>query len=260
MWKYIDIHSHLNFPEYDADREEVIARMKELGVATITVGTSLETSQSAVALAEQHDNIFACIGIHPIDDPSSVFDEKEFEKLVSHPKVVAIGECGLDYGREGNMSEEQKKTQAELFIKQIEFAVKHDKPIMIHARNTHVDILEMLKTKKAEHGETLRGNVHFFSGTLEEALAYHSLDFSTSFTGVITFAREYSKLVREIPFDQMMSETDAPFVAPIPYRGRRNEPSYVIEVVRKIAEIKGLDEEIVREALIKTAVAKFKCV
>ena len=108
MWKYIDIHSHLNFPDYDTDREEVITRMKEKGVATITVGTSLDTSISAVALATAHENIFACIGVHPIDDLEAIFNEQGFEELVKNPKVVAIGECGLDYGREGVIDEETK--------------------------------------------------------------------------------------------------------------------------------------------------------
>ncbi|MFA6297309.1 MAG: TatD family hydrolase, partial [Candidatus Paceibacterota bacterium] len=115
MWKYIDIHSHLNFPEYDADREEVIARMKEKGVATITIGTSLETSRSAVALAMANENIFAAIGVHPIDGSYNVGHCNEvfegLEELVKNPKVVAIGECGLDYGREGVIDEEVKKSQ-----------------------------------------------------------------------------------------------------------------------------------------------------
>lgn len=260
MWKYIDIHSHLNFPDYDADRDEVIARMKEQGVATITVGTSLETSASALALAKQHDNIFASIGIHPIDDENPAFDEKAFEELVKDPKVVAVGECGLDYGREGKIEEVAKQKQMALFERQIDFAAKHDKPIMIHARNANKDIIDILVSKKKVYGEKLRGNAHFFTGTVEEAQAFAELDFSVSFTGVITFARDYDEVVRFVPLGGIMSETDAPYVTPVPFRGKRNEPTYVIEVAKKIAEIKGLDVAEAEKALVQAAVAKFKLV
>jgi TatD DNase family protein len=268
MWKYIDIHSHINFPEYDADREALITRMKEAGVATITVGTSLETSRSAVALADQYDNIFACVGIHPaestmtdiVNSNQHSFDQLAFEELIMHPKVVAVGECGLDYGRDGVVTEESKARQIALFEQQIEFAVKHDKPIMIHARSSNTDIIEILKNKKAIHGAQLRGNAHFFSGTKEQADAYGSLDFSVSFTGVLTFTHDYDEVVRHVPLENMMSETDSPFVSPVPYRGKRNEPTWVIEVAKKIAEIKGLDEQETYKVLLKNAVAKFKIV
>jgi TatD DNase family protein len=258
--KYIDIHSHLNFPDYDADREEVIARMKEQGVLTITVGTSLETSRSAVALAERHENIFACIGIHPIDEENPVFDEVGFEELVKHPKVVAVGECGLDYGREGVIDEGVKTRQKALFEQHIDFAVKHGKPVMIHARNAAEDILKILAAKKKQHGERLHGNAHFFTGSPDEAQCYIDLGFTVSFTGVITFAGEYAKTIKAVSMDNIMSETDAPFVTPVPHRGKRNEPTYVIEVVRKIAEIKGLEEEEAAKIILKNAVAKFNLV
>ena len=263
--KYIDIHSHLNFPEYDADREEVIARMKEKGVATITIGTSLETSRSAVALAEQHENVFACIGIHPtevdkVTGMTAHFSRQNFEELVKSPKVVAIGECGLDYGRDGSLDDKSKETQKILFRQHIDFAVNHDKPIMIHARNATNDILDILSEKKSEYGEKLRGNAHFFTGTKEEAQAYFDLDFSVSFTGVVTFARDYDETIRFVPMDRLMSETDSPFVAPEPYRGKRNEPLYVIEVVKKLAEIKGMPEDEVCKEILKNAVAKWNLV
>ncbi len=257
MFDFIDIHSHLNFPEYDFDREEVIARMKENSIATITIGTSLETSRSAVALAEIHDNIFACVGVHPIDDDNASFDEKEFEELVSHPKVVAVGECGLDYGREGVISDEDKRKQTSLFEKQIDFAVKHDKPLMIHARSANSDIIAILQSKKKEYGAKLRGNAHFFTGNLEEAKGFLELDFTLSFTGVVTFARNYDETVRFAPLDKIMSETDSPYVSPIPYRGKRNEPSHVREIVAKISQIREEPYESIRIQLAKNAVALF---
>jgi TatD DNase family protein len=255
--KYFDIHSHLNFPDYDQDREEVTKRMDEHGVGTITIGTSLETSRSGIELAEKHENIFAGIGIHPIDDENSIFNEKEFEELVKHPKVVTIGECGMDYGKSGQISDDEKRKQQELFERQIEFAAKWNKPIMIHARNSNHDILDILEIKKKEFGDSLAGNAHFFSGSIEEAKRYFDLDFSISFTGVITFAREYKEVIRYAPIENIMSETDAPFVSPIPYRGKRNEPTHIVEVVKKIAEIKGLNEVETAETLLKNAVAKF---
>jgi TatD DNase family protein len=254
--KYVDIHSHLHFPDYDADREEVLARMKEKGVATITVGTSLETSRQAVALAEQYPHVFACIGVHPHDAEES-FDIDAFEQLVRSPKVVAVGECGLDYGREGVIDEADMQAQKALFETQIDFAVAHDKPLMIHARNSADDILAVLFEKKKQYGEKLRGNAHFFTGNAEEARRYGELDFSTSFTGVLTFTHDYDETVRSVPLASLMSETDAPFVAPVPYRGKRNEPAFVIEVVKKMAELRGVGEEELAQELLKNAVAKW---
>lgn len=255
--KYIDIHSHLNFPDYDGDREKVIARMKEADVGTITIGTSLETSKSAIALAMEHENIYAGIGIHPVDEKDSIFDEMAFEVIVKHPKVVTIGECGMDFGKSGIIDGEEKRKQRALFERQIDFASKWNKPIMIHARNSNADIIEILSSKKKEYGDKLHGNAHFFTGTIDEAKKYFDLDFSISFTGVITFARNYDEVIAFAPFRMIMAETDAPFVSPVPFRGKRNEPARVIEVVRKIAEIKGQSEETVRYELKKTAVAKF---
>ena len=188
------------------------------------------------------------------------FSRQNFEELVKSPKVVAIGECGLDYGRDGSLDDKSKETQKILFRQHIDFAVNHDKPIMIHARNATNDILDILSEKKSEYGEKLRGNAHFFTGTKEEAQAYFDLDFSVSFTGVVTFARDYDETIRFVPMDRLMSETDSPFVAPEPYRGKRNEPLYVIEVVKKLAEIKGMPEDEVCKEILKNAVAKWNLV
>lgn len=263
--KYFDIHSHLNFPDYDKDREEVIRRMYSKGIATITVGTSYETSKSAVALAKLHEQLFASIGIHPMDSTSSPqdaspFDESLFEELVKNKKVVAIGECGMDFGRSGLIEEDQKRKQRELFEQQIDFGAMHKKPIMIHARNSNKDILDILSSKKKEFGDKLKGNAHFFTGSIEEAKRYFDLDFSVSFTGVITFARDYDEVIRFAPLSHIMVETDAPFVSPIPFRGKRNEPSYVPMVVKALSEIKGLNEELVRAQVLENAVAKFNLV
>ncbi len=258
---YFDIHSHLNFPQYDADptspglrgasREDVITRMKESGTATIVVGTDFESSERAVKLAEQHEDIYACIGVHPADDTSASFEVEKFKSLVSNSKVVAIGECGLDFFHVDKVQDYQR--QADLFYEQINFALGFNLPIMIHARDAYEELLEILEPLKIEHGEKLRGDVHFFAGNLEIAKRFWTIGFTTSFTGVITFARDYDEVIKNAPLEMIMSETDAPFVAPAPHRGKRNEPSFVSEVVKKIAEIRGEDLDTVKKALYSNA-------
>jgi TatD DNase family protein len=252
---YFDIHSHLNFPQYDADKAEVIQRLSDTGTKTIVVGTDFESSERAVRLAEEHENIYACIGVHPVDDPSISWEGDKFERLVSHPKVVAVGECGLDFFHQDKMADfERQKT---LFLEQINFALKFDKPIMIHSRSAYVELLEILEPLKKIHGDKLRGDVHFFAGDLNIAKRFWAIGFATSFTGVITFARDYDEVIRNAPIEMLMSETDAPFVAPAPYRGKRNEPSFVSEVVKKIAEIRGEDLDMVKKALYNNAIWHF---
>ena len=243
MPKYFDIHSHLNFKDYDADREEVIKRLKDTDTHTIVVGTDLESSKSAVDLADKYKEIYACIGIHPIDSSSKNSDISLFSELVKHPKVVAIGECGLDfYHAKKETDYERQKT---LFLSQIDFAVNHNKPLMIHARDAYTEILKIL-----EQFNGLRGNVHFFAGNIDIAKRFFDIGFTISFTGVITFSKDYDEVIKSAPIDMIMSETDAPFVAPVPYRGKRNEPVFVSEVVKKIAEIREEGEEQVRAALV----------
>lgn len=251
MPKYFDIHSHLNFSDYDADREEVINRLKETDTHTIVIGTDLESSQRAVELADKYEEIYACIGVHPIEDTTRVFDEPAFSKLVTHPKVVAIGECGLDFYHAKKAEDYERQKQ--LFLDQVEFAVAHDKPLMIHARNAYDELLDILEPLKRECGSKLRGNIHFFAGNSEIAKRLFAIDFTISFTGVITFTRDYDEVIKAAPLNMLMSETDAPFASPVPYRGKRNEPSYVSEVVKKLAEIRGSDFEEVRLALVQNA-------
>ncbi len=262
MPKYFDIHSHINFPEYDADRADVLARMWQKDVWTITVGTDLETSRSAVELAQKNNGVFASVGMHPIDEHAdallSGFDENEFGRLVSDPKVVAIGECGLDYGRTDIATETEKARQKKDFEKQIDFAVHHDKALMLHIRSAHEDALDILTSKKREYGDRLRGDSHFFSGTTEIEKKYLDLGFAVSFTGVITFTHDYDEAVKYAPFDMIMCETDAPFVSPVPYRGKRNEPSYVEEVVKKMAQIKGKTATEMQKILVENALRIFK--
>ncbi|MDB5266858.1 MAG: sec-independent protein translocase protein TatD DNase family protein [Parcubacteria group bacterium] len=256
--KYIDIHSHLNFGDYEKDWDEIIGRLKETETGTIIVGTDLESSRKAVEIAEKHENIWACIGVHPVDDPTRVFEKEKFEALMQSKKVVAIGECGLDYFHADKNDAVEIERQKKLFIDQIEFAIERDLPIMIHSRSAYPELLLILEEQKGIHGEKLRGDVHFFAGSLEEAKHFINLGFTLSFTGVITFARTYDDVVKSVPLSMIMSETDAPFVTPAPYRGKRNEPSYVVEVVKKIAEIRGEDLDVVQKALLSNAERVFR--
>ena len=251
MPEYFDIHSHLNFGDYDKDREEVINRLKETRTHTITVGTDLESSIQSVNLSGQHLEIYACIGIHPTGNPNEHFDILKYEELVKHPKVVAIGECGLDFFH-AKKSEDYDR-QKKLFLDQINFAIKYDKPLMIHSRDAYEELLEILGPLKKEHGNILRGNVHFFAGSPEIAKRFFDIGFTISFTGVITFTQDYDKVIKLAPLDMIMAETDAPYVAPVPYRGKRNEPAYVKEVVKRLAEVRGEDEERIRAALVNNA-------
>jgi TatD DNase family protein len=281
--KYIDIHAHVNFKAFDEDRSAVMSRALDGDTFVINVGTQVSTSKKAVELAHEYEEgVYAIVGLHPIHTDASFHDGEELEgeefnsrgeefdkdiyrELLKDPKVVAIGECGLDYFHaSGESIEKQKKA----FIAQIELASEVGKPLMLHIRNNpkdktknaYSDSLELLKkylnVKNLPVGR--RGDVHFFAGNLEEAKAFLDFGFALSFTGVVTFTHDYDEVIKNTPLDMIMSETDSPYVSPIPYRGKRNEPSYVKEIVKKIAEIKGLPEIEVKDAIFANARRIFK--
>ena len=256
MFKYIDIHAHLDMTAFDKDREDLILKLQKEKIGVITIGVDKKSSLRAVELAGKYENIFASVGCHPTDSKES-FCESDFAGLVRHPRVSAIGECGLDFFRMKDGSDAEKNQQKKLFEAQINFAVEYEKPLMIHCRDAHKEVLDILQSKKKEFGEKLRGNIHFFSGNVEIAKRYFDLDFTISFGGVLTFARDYDEVVRYAPLEKIMSETDAPFVAPVPRRGERNEPIFVKHVVAKIAEIRREDFETVRKILAQNAVKAF---
>src|SRR3989344_741675 len=253
MPKYFDIHSHLNFSDYNEDLDEVVQRLKDTETHTIVVGTDFESSRKAVELADKYEEIYACIGVHPVDDSKIIFEPEKFEELVKHPKMVAIGECGLDFYHVKKETDYER--QKKLFIDQIDFAVAYNKPLMIHARDAYNEILEILEQLKKKYKNKLRGNVHFFTGEIDVAKRFFEIGFTISFTGVITFVRDYDEVINSAPIDMIMSETDAPFVTPDPYRGKRNEPIFVNEVVKRIAVVKGEDEEKVRATLVNNALS-----
>ncbi|MBI5457048.1 TatD family hydrolase [Candidatus Kaiserbacteria bacterium] len=262
--KYFDAHTHVNFVAFNEDREAVILRAKDAGVAMNVVGTQADTSQGAVELAEKYDNVYATIGLHPVHTSKSYHDEKElgeggkaftsrgevfdasvYKELAASPKVIAIGECGLDYYR---LEDDTKKLQEKVFIEHIKLANKIAKPLMLHIRNAYEDALAILKS----HAK-VNGDVHFFAGDWEIARKFLDLGFTLSFTGVITFTHDYDEVIKKTPLDMLLSETDAPYVSPVPYRGKRNEPSFVTEVVKKIAEIRGEDPGLVESQLFENA-------
>lgn len=270
--KYFDAHSHITFKDYDQDLEEVLGRMREHEVGTITVGVDKATSQEAIDFAEANENFYATIGLHPCDTPTEGFDDTAFTQMVGHPKVVGIGECGLDYYRLGEprrqdgsgfrpSSDEasEKKRQRAVFEQQVQFAIKHLKPLMLHCRpskgtmDAYEDVLEMLEPLKGQ----VAGNAHFFVGDVDIARRFYNLNFSTSFTGVLTFAREYDEVVRFAPVDMILTETDSPYATPLPFRGKRNEPSYVRYVVGAIAGITKLPEDKLAEQIVENAVRVF---
>ncbi|HVM77206.1 MAG TPA: TatD family hydrolase [Candidatus Paceibacterota bacterium] len=284
---FIDAHAHVQFSGFADDREQVIERARKADVWMINVGTQKDTSKAAVELAEKHDGIFAAIGLHPIHTAKSYHDEQElgggeaakaftsrgedfdmdyYKKLALHQKTVAIGECGLDYFHlnEDEPKEIQMERQREAFVKQIELARDVDKPLMIHCRDAFKDLIEILSSPAYPKIEN-PGVVHFFTGTTDDAAKLLELGFSFTFGGAITFpskkkknvdgtpAGDYDDVVGMIPIDRILSETDAPYVAPAPFRGKKNEPAYVVHTVAKLAQLKGVPPEEMKEQIRKNA-------
>lgn len=275
-YAFFDIHSHLHDKAFHDDKEEIIKEMKSYGVATITVGTDLEHSKQALTLSQPHDNMYATVGLHPADNVTEEFDREAFKKLANDPKVVAIGECGLDYHYIENFFERDKETkglthnkdaeadrQQRIFEEQVEFAVAINKPLMLHGRpskgsmDAYEDMLHILENAKKKYGTKLRGNAHFFVGNCDIAKRFVDIGFTMSFSGVITFTKDYDDVVRYLPITMIQAETDSPYATPVPFRGQRNSPMYVQEIVAKIAVLRGEPFEEVRAQLLENAKRMF---
>lgn len=256
--KYIDIHAHLNFKAFDDDRDEVIERTINGEMGVINVGIDLATSREVLKLANVNEDFYAIIGLHPIYiNEGPEFNYDDYKRLGEHEKVVAIGETGLDYYHIDGDVKAYKEKQQRVFEEHIKLAIELDKPMMIHCRDAYRDVVEILQKYKEEAGDRLRGNFHFYVGPADLIKDIIDLGFTISFTGVITFAPQYTELVEKVPLDKMHAETDSPYVSPKPHRGKRNEPLHSVEVIRKIAEIKGLSVEEVRVQLKKNAEEMF---
>jgi len=261
--KYIDIHSHLNSEEFNLDREKVIEKLNKEGIYTITVGYDYESSLLAVELAQKYSNLFAAVGLHPNDVFTKKFDYQEFFNLAKNNKVVAIGECGLEYFFDS--SDIMKEKQKEIFKEHIRLSLEVNKPLMIHARpqknsmDAYRDVLDILEKYKKDN-TSLMANFHFFSGNLEIVKRVISLGFTISFDGPITFSNNYDKIIKNIPITSIMVETDSPYAAPTPYRGERCEPWMVKEVVKTIARVKNIEEVEVLKVINKTTQKVFSAV
>lgn len=235
-----DTHVHLNADQFQEDIDEVIARAKEAGVERmVVVGFDRLTINRAMELVEKYDFLFASVGWHPVD--AIDMTDEDFiwlEELTKHEKVVALGEMGLDY----YWDKSPKEVQKEVFRKQIQLAKKVKLPIIIHNREATADIVEILKEEGAEE---VGGVMHCFSGSPEIALECIKMNFYISLGGPVTFknAKKPKEVAAVVPLDRLLIETDCPYLAPHPYRGKRNEPSYVKLVAEKIAEIKNVSYE-----------------
>jgi TatD DNase family protein len=257
--RYFDAHCHIQFENYAHDQEDVIARMRDEGVAGIVVGVDRASSEKAIALAAEHEYLYAAVGLHPNSVGREPFDVAVFEALAAHPQVVAIGECGLDYYRPVELNDEVKAAQRAALAAHIDLAAKINKPLIIHSRPTkgtqdaYQDLIGLLEEKQAEHGPVVRGDIHFFVGGVAEAARLFALNFTVSFTAVITFTHDYDEVIRAAPLERILSETDAPYVAPAARRRERNDPLAVAEVVAQSATVRCEEPEEVRKALLANA-------
>lgn len=279
--KWIDTHAHVNLSAFSADIDVVAARCLNEDVAVINIGTKQSTSARAVELAAKYKDTYAIVGLHPIQTVPGMHDEDEigeggqafvskgetfntnfYRQLATQPNVVGIGECGFDYY---HTSPDSYAVQEEAFIGQIQLANELNLPLMIHTRgpkpgensptgrSVYADVLAVLKQYA-----TVPGNVHFYAGTYDEAKQFFDIGFTISFTGVITFAKVYEDIVKSVSLSLIHAETDCPYVAPVPYRGKRCEPWMVKEVYKKIATIRNEDEEKVRTALLDNAARLYR--
>lgn len=237
---YFDSHAHLDDEKFDEDRHEVIEGLKKRGICgVIDPGDSIDSSKKAVELAEEYDFIYAAVGIHP-HEAGEVKDEDMdiLASMASHPKVVAIGEIGLDYYYDFSPKDRQK----EELINQIELAYRLDLPIIIHDRDAHGDMVDIIK----DHRDMIKGGVmHCFSGSWELAKVFMDYGFYIALGGSVTFknARRPVEVAQNIPLDRLLIETDSPYMTPVPYRGQRNDPGYVSLVAQRIGELRNMNGE-----------------
>ena len=278
-----DTHAHVNFKSFEDDSEEVIRRALDQKIQVINVGSQYSTSKRAVEMAEKYETgVWAVVGLHPdhlkdqeweeegikVKTRVEKFDAEKYRELAKSVKVVAIGECGLDYyhlekSKIKSQNEklqlkmqnfkEEKNLQKRTFTEEIKLAVELDLPVVVHCRNAYTDVLEAITSEKKKYGEKLRGVIHSYLGRLSYAEEFNRLGFLIAFNGIITYARDYDKVIKGIPLEYILTETDCPWLTPIPHRGERNEPSYVKYVAEKLAEVKEIELEEVEKITTENA-------
>lgn len=288
---FIDTHCHVHFNAYKTDMDDVIKRTLAQGVQMITIGTQSTTAKRGLEVAERFDGVWATVGLHPnhlceqeffdedelppeqspnakIKTRCESFDPAYYLALAKHPKCVAIGECGLDYFRlpENVDRNEIIAKQKDTVRAHFEVATQAGKPVVIHCRDAHEDQSAIVQEFVEAGKLACRGVVHCFTGSIDEAKRYIDLGFYISFTGVITFpprktegpVSPLQQVVRDLPLDRILVETDSPYLTPVPYRGKRNEPSYVKFVAQKIAELKGIPVSDVEQSTAENAKRLFR--
>lgn len=261
--EYIDSHAHLFSEDYREDLEVVLSRSIKAGVKYFIVpGTDVKSSQEAIKLAEQHDSIYACVGVHPHEAAkANTQDLVEIEKLSSHQKVVAIGEIGLDY----HYDYSPRNRQREFFAEQIEIAVRQNLPIVVHTRKSIEDAFDIMKKSvnmhpnwKASGTKPRRGVFHCFPGTADEAKFLFGLGFYISYPGIVTFKKSESiEVLKQIGVENLLLETDSPYMAPVPLRGKRNEPTNIVFIGKKIADELNISEEEIARVTTENAIRLF---
>ena len=269
----IDTHAHINFNAFKNDGDEAIRRALSDNVWLINVGSQYETSARAIEYAEKYPGgVFAAVGLDPfhllkqemknsvdvneaIENRPEEFDYDKYKVLAQNDKVIAIGEAGLDYHYDGIMNDELriKEKQKAVFRQQINLAIELGKPLIVHCREAHDDVIEILRLVVSDKPSAISGVIHSFSGRWSQAEEYLAMGFYLGFNGIITFARDYDRVVREAPLNRLLVETDCPYLTPMPFRGKRNEPAYVKYVAQKIADLRGIAFEEVAEQTTKNA-------
>jgi TatD DNase family protein len=240
---FVDSHCHLDFPEYAGQIPDILARMKEAQVShAMCISVDMPDFPNVLALAESHPNLFATVGTHPDYEDTPEPTEDQLVELAQHPKILAIGETGLDYYRMGDKTYAEMEWQRDRFRTHIRAAIRVKKPLIIHTRSASEDTIRIMKEEGASQ---VAGVMHCFTESLEVAKASMEQGFYISFSGIVTFksAKDLQETCKQIPLERMLIETDSPYLAPIPNRGKTNEPSWVAHVAQFIADLKGISVE-----------------
>lgn len=252
---FIDSHCHIDFPDFTEGTAPLLDNMRSAGVShALCVSVNLERLPGILALAEAHDNIYASVGVHPDHEDAAEPDVATLLKLAAHPKVVAIGETGLDYFHQVR---ESVDWQRERFRIHIRAARACGKPLIIHTRNAAEDTLAIMAEEGADE---VGGVMHCFTESQTVAQAALAMGFHISFSGIVTFksAADLREVARQVPVDRLLIETDSPYLAPVPHRGKRNEPAYVRHVGELIAELRGMSPDELGEATSRNFFRLFK--